>query len=129
MGKKVMVTSFGKQVRKYRIDITATLFDMAQALDVSTAYLSAMELGKKKLSNEFVKRVVHYFSTHGIDAQDLYPAADRSRKEITVNAQDEDANGRELIGAFARRFSQLPQNKRDKLWELLGEQKDGENGL
>lgn len=42
-----MLTRFGKQLRKLRIDREERLKDMADRLNVTTAYLSAVENGKR----------------------------------------------------------------------------------
>ena len=43
-----MLTSIGRFLRKLRIDHGEILKDMADALGVSSAFLSAVENGKKK---------------------------------------------------------------------------------
>lgn len=42
-----MVTAFGKFCRKLRIDRGQIMLDMAESLQVSPAFLSAVENGKK----------------------------------------------------------------------------------
>ena len=44
-----MITSVGKYLRKLRIDNGEILRDMADVLNVSSAFLSAVENGKKKM--------------------------------------------------------------------------------
>ncbi|WP_309460957.1 helix-turn-helix transcriptional regulator [Escherichia coli] len=46
--RRNMVTSFGKTLRKMRIDRGMVLKNMADLLGVSSAYLSAIELGKSE---------------------------------------------------------------------------------
>ena len=49
-----MVTSFGKALRKLRIDRGMVLKNMADMLGVSSAYLSAIELGKRAIPDSLV---------------------------------------------------------------------------
>ena len=51
------ITEFGKAVRKARIDASVTLGDMAEALEVSPPFLSAMETGRKKISEDWVRKI------------------------------------------------------------------------
>ena len=44
-----MLTEFGKFVRKLRIDNGTVLGEMAKSIAVSSAYLSAVENGKKNI--------------------------------------------------------------------------------
>ena len=44
-----MVTEFGKFTRKLRVDSDELMKDMAKKLGVTTSYLSAVEVGKRKV--------------------------------------------------------------------------------
>ena len=52
-----MVTAFGKFLRKLRVDRELTLRDMATSLGISSAYLSAMELGKRTIQPQLVDKI------------------------------------------------------------------------
>ena len=52
-----MLTSLGKFLRKLRIDIGETLRDMADKLSVSSAFLSAVENGKKKMPESWFAKI------------------------------------------------------------------------
>ena len=43
-------TSFGKEIRKLRVDYDQTQKDLAKLLGVSPAFLSAVEVGKKQVT-------------------------------------------------------------------------------
>lgn len=45
-----MLTPFGKAARKWRIDHDIKQEEMARSLGISCAFLSAVELGRKKLN-------------------------------------------------------------------------------
>jgi transcriptional regulator with XRE-family HTH domain len=46
-----MLTPFGKKVRKLRIDVGVTLKSMADAMGVTSSYLSAIETGKRAVTD------------------------------------------------------------------------------
>ena len=48
-----MLTPFGQIVRKKRIDKFLTLKEMADALGVSSAFLSAVEMGRKAIPDDW----------------------------------------------------------------------------
>ena len=114
------ITPFGKQVRKYRIDADLTLSDMAEELDVSPAYLSAIETGRKPLNDELVRRCVGYFRKHNIDAAVLLRLADLRRKQVSVAHLEEDE--RAAFAALARKLPELPKSKRRQLLEKIIEE-------
>jgi transcriptional regulator with XRE-family HTH domain len=55
------VTDFGLIVRKLRLELNLRMKDMATALDVSSAYLSAVELGNRQLTPQLCARTYGYF--------------------------------------------------------------------
>ena len=52
-----MLTEFGKILRKLRIDRQELLRDMAKNLEVSSAYLSAVETGKRKIPIDWCSKI------------------------------------------------------------------------
>ena len=57
-----MVTDFGKMIRVYRLEHGLMLKDMADKLNVPSSYLSAMEMGRKTISKEFIEKLIGLFS-------------------------------------------------------------------
>jgi len=110
------LTPFGKQARKYRIDAGTTLGDMADELDLSAAYLSAVETGRKAITDKVVAGAINYFRKYGIDASDLEALADRSRE--TVNLHHLDEVQKMAAAAFARKLPEMDGNA-DQLREFL----------
>jgi hypothetical protein len=115
------ITDFGKAVRKARIDAGATLVQMADELDTSPSFLSALEMGRKKIPAAWVEKIEAFFARHGVNGLDLAPLADVANKSVSldglspaqqmlvagfarVNLNDQElANLRELLGATKRR--------------------------
>ena len=52
-----MLTSIGRFLRKLRIDNGEILKDMAEALGGSSAFLSAVENGKKKMTEGWIEKL------------------------------------------------------------------------
>lgn len=116
----MQLTMFGKEVRKYRIEANAKLKEMAQALKVSSAYLSAVEMGRKPLNDAVVSGAVEFFRKRKIDAHNLFELADRSRTRLDLTSYSDESKA--LLLAFARRLPELTERKR-KFWleELDGD--------
>lgn len=70
-----MLTRFGKQLRKLRIDRGEKLKDMADRLDVTTAYLSAVENGKRTVPDAWVYAIIENYHLSDNEAQELQRAA------------------------------------------------------
>lgn len=118
---KSTLTEFGAQVRKYRIDVNVTLKTMAEELGVSSAFLSAVEMGRKNLTTDIVEKSVAFFDKRDIDASDLRTLASRSVKRLDLETFDD--KSREMVLAFARRFPTLSEFNKREIEDLL---KNGE---
>ncbi|SFM55988.1 helix-turn-helix domain-containing protein [Nitrosomonas communis] len=94
------LTDFGKTVRKARLDAGETLLTMAKSLNVSAAFLSAMETGRKKISEEWVNKICLFFNERGIDVEKLRVYADISNKSVSIDGCDPDTQI--LIAGFLR---------------------------
>lgn len=103
----MMLTEYGKAVRKLRIDLAMTLRDMAAELGLTPAYLSGVETGRKPVGDRLVRDVITLLARRGVDAEHLMEAAVRSRKEVRLRVQEARDDQRELAVVLARRFSNL----------------------
>jgi transcriptional regulator with XRE-family HTH domain len=80
------MTPFGARLRALRADRGVTLKHLAQALQISAAYLSALEHGKRGApSPGLVHQVNEFFGLIWDDADDLTRLARLSNPRVTVN--------------------------------------------
>lgn len=100
-----MITPFGIAIRKRRLDKGLRLLDLAQKLNLSSSFISAVETGKKPIPADFVDAVVKAMGLTPTEAAELQRAADRSRTAIDIDGLQ--GNQRELVAAFARRLHDL----------------------
>ncbi|WXL27733.1 hypothetical protein WG219_09900 [Ectopseudomonas mendocina] len=79
---------------------------MAEAMSISSAHLSGIEYGEKRLSDKHVESAIDFFRPMVSEDQlmDLQIAAEQS-KDI-VNTAELDADARGLVAAFARRLQE-----------------------
>ncbi|EKZ6404524.1 helix-turn-helix transcriptional regulator [Klebsiella aerogenes] len=114
-----MVTSFGKTLRKLRIDRGMVLKNMADILGVSSAYLSAIELGKRAIPDSLVNTVATAFGLSGQEINDLKRQAEISQPSLKVDLSDAEDQNKELMLVFARKFKDLSPEQLDKLNKML----------
>lgn len=80
------MTPFGLRLRELRRDKGVTQKEMARALGISAAYLSALEQGRKgKPGWDFVQRVIAYFNVIWDDADELRRLARVSHPRVVVD--------------------------------------------
>ena len=122
------ITEYGKIVRKARIDADLTMLDMAEDLGVSSAYLSALEVGRKRIPSDFLGKVIDYLKgkVPTLDTDRLRDAVAISNNSIPVDGLSVDHQF--LVAGFAR--TNMSQADIDDFQNLLAkvrsnnEQKD-----
>lgn len=107
-------TAIGKALRKLRIEQDERLLDMAGRLEKSSAFVSAVETGKKAPPAGFEELVISTYRLVGEAAEALRSAADRSRQAFTLEANT--ALQRDTAGLMARKMDTLSA---DELHEIL----------
>src|SRR5690606_32501022 len=83
---RTAMTPFGEKLRAIRAARGLALKDMAAGLQVSPAYLSAMEPGRRgKPSRRFVHRVCQFLGIIWDEAEELQHLADLSHPRVVVD--------------------------------------------
>lgn len=109
--KATTLTPLGEKLRQLRQARSVTQAEMAEALNVSSAYLSALEHGKRGLPNwAFVQRIVGYFNLIWDDADELETLAFLSHPRVVVDTVDLSPNATRLANLFAQRIGDLSAN-------------------
>lgn len=116
-----MVNSFGKFCRKLRIDRSERLFDMAEKLGVSSAFLSKVENGQKKPPKEWYEDLVHLYDLNSGQAQELEQCMYEAQNYDCIDISGMNDCDRMMMLSFARKFESLDKNK---LKKLLDEESD-----
>jgi len=80
------MTPFGEAIRRLRAERGVSQRQMASAIGVSPAYLSALEHGNRsEPSWEFVQRVIGYFNIIWDEAEELQVLAGLSRPKVVID--------------------------------------------
>lgn len=96
------MTPFGEAVRRIRRERGITQKEMAKALNVSPAYLSALESGKRgRPGFDFLQRVAGYLNIIWDEADDLFRVAAISHPRVVVDTSGLPAD----YTAFANRLA------------------------
>lgn len=110
-------TEFGKVVRIARLNAGVKLNDMAEALDVSPAFLSGLETGRKKISDEWLEKITGYVrNVLKIEAPDLEVAAAVTNKSVNLDGLS--PQHQMLVAGFAR-IRELDAETEKRFHELL----------
>lgn len=110
------MTPFGEKLREIRAERGLALKDMAEGLQVSPAYLSAMEHGRRgKPSRRFVHRVCQFLGIIWDDAEELQRLADLSHPRVVVDTAGLSVKATLFANRLADRIGGLEEAQLDRL--------------
>ena len=116
-----MITNLGKELRKLRLDLGITLYDMAKAIDVSSALLSSVETGKKPATKALMDKLAFAYQAVRNQRASFDQLAEETQKEVRIRIDNEDPESKELALVFARNFNTLDQHDVQRLLAVFSE--------
>lgn len=118
-----MISSLGKFLRELRIENQEILRDMADNLDVSSAFLSAVENGKKKMPDSWYEKLANLYSLTEKQQEELKQAVMESSDVVELDITHSACYQRDLAVSFAREFNSIDEDLCKKLLNLLNKKK------
>lgn len=116
------MTPFAEAIRELRRRKGVTQKEMAAAIGVSPAYLSALEHGRRgKPSFDLLQRVAGYFNIIWDEAEQLFQIANASVPRIVVDTAGLSPSHTRLANTLARKISQLPPDRVERIQAMLEE--------
>ena len=102
------MTPLGARLRALRAERGVTLKQMAAALRVSSAYLSALEHGKRgRPTWMLLQRIIAYFNVIWDEAEELIRLAELSDPRVTIDTAGLSPEATELANRLAREIGNL----------------------
>ena len=102
------MTPLGAKLRALRAERGVTLKQMAAALRVSSAYLSALEHGKRgRPTWMLLQRIIAYFNVIWDEAEELIRLAELSDPRVTIDTAGLAPEATELANRLAREIANL----------------------
>lgn len=114
-----MPTSLGQFLRRLRLEHGEILKTMAEKLNVTSAFLSAVENGKKKMPVSWYQKLAQLYSFSEKQKLELEQAVMESSDVVELDLQKVSCGRRDLAISFARRFESLDEETSKKILELL----------
>lgn len=114
------MTPFGEEIRRYRKERGISQKKMAQDLEVSPAYLSALEHGHRGAPSwALVQNIIRYFNIIWDEAEALEQLARISHPRIVVDTAGLSSQATKLVNELARTIKRLPEEKIETLLKTL----------
>ena len=120
------MTPFGEKIRKLRVDRGITLKQMSLAIGVSSAYLSALEHGKRGRPGwHLIQRIIAYFNIIWDEAEEVARLARISHPRIAIDTSGLNPLATELANRLADDIARLEPNTLNDMLALLAAKKTG----
>jgi transcriptional regulator with XRE-family HTH domain len=114
------MTPFGVKIRELRRQRGVSMKDMARAIGVTPAYLSALEHGHRGLPSWYlVQRIIAYFNVIWDEAEDIARLARISHPRVVVDTSGLSPKATELANRLAEQISDLDDTEIDRHIALL----------
>ena len=114
-----MITSLGKFLRKLRIDHGEILKDMADKLNVTASFLSAVENGKKHMPSSWNNLICSLYKLDVYQIEEFTTAVAESEEKIELFLGEATNEQKELAISFARKFTDFDERQVKRFFELL----------
>jgi len=122
------MTPFGQRLRELRRQRGVTQREMAAALGVSPAYLSALEHGHRGMPSwSLVQKVIGYFNVIWDEAEELQRLAALSDPRVVIDTAGLSPSATRLANLLAARIGEFSEAELAGLARLL-EESGGEPG-
>ena len=116
-----MLTVFGKFLRILRMDTGELLKTMADKLEVTSSFLSAVENGKKKIPVDWVEKISRLYFLSDDKFIELQNAVCETNQCVEIGLSNLNCQQRELAFSFARKLNDIGDEELQKLWVILKE--------
>jgi transcriptional regulator with XRE-family HTH domain len=114
------VTPFGERLRAMRAERGVSQKEMAAAIGVSAAYLSALEHGRRgSPSWTLIQKIIGYFNIIWDDAEELARLAETSHPRVKVDTSGLSPAATELANLLAENIGGLDEETLRRLGETI----------
>lgn len=114
-----MLTDFGRFLRKIRIDRGEVIKDMAEKLEVTASFLSAVETGKRNIPDYWIDKIAELYHLEEDTKTELKAAAANSVRYIKLNLENLQGSKREAAILFAKEFDNMDDATVNQIQTLL----------
>ena len=114
-----MITEIGRFLRKLRIDEGEILLNMAEKLEVTVSFLSAVENGKKRMPSSWNTKICNLYNLSNEQMEEFTKAIAHTEETIEMNLSNSGLKNKELAVSFARKFPDLNDEHTEQIKKIL----------
>lgn len=116
------MTPLGERIRALRHERSVSQKEMAAAIGVSAAYLSALEHGRRGVPTwTLIQKIIGYFNIIWDDAEELQRLAEVSHPRVMLDTSGLTPGATELANLLAEEIGKLGEDDLDRLTASIRE--------
>ncbi len=119
-----MISKFGTYIRKIRKEENESLRSMAKKLDISPAFLSAMEVGRKSIPLEYVEKIKSLYSLTDLQVIELENSIYETNEKVSIELINMSEAQKNVSLIFARKIQTADENLLQKLKDALADEQN-----
>lgn len=119
-----MISKFGVEIRKIRSKKGDSLRKMAMRLGISSAFLSAMEVGRKTIPLDYVDKIALLYSLNEEEKAVLLDSINETNQRVSLELEKMTENQKNISLIFARKINSADDELLEKLRKVLLEDED-----
>ena len=112
-------TEFGEYFRILRIKHHEVLADVKEFLGVTSAFISAVECGKKKVPEDWIDKIVNHYSLNDNEKQQLIDSIEKSKNSINIDIASSTPEQKSFALQFQRSFKDLDEESMKDIQMIL----------
>lgn len=105
------LSRFGVFCRKLRLENRELLYDMAEKLGVSSAFLSKVENGKGKPPADWRQKIISFYNLEKDDIEELDAALFEAENRKSIDISGFSDENKAFMWSFARKLDSLDHKK------------------
>lgn len=119
-----MISKFGIYVREIRKKSNDSLRTMAKKLDVSAAFLSSMEVGRKMIPNEYVEKISNLYNLSEEERDKLEDSINETNNRVSLELEKMNEGQKEISLMFSRKIKNADPELIEKLRKALSDEEN-----
>lgn len=114
-----MISKFGIFIREIRERENDSLRTMAKKMNVSAAFLSALEVGRKTIPLDYVNKIKELYNLNDEETKRLEDSINETNNRVNIELDEMNEHQKELSLVFARKIKNADDDLIEKLRKVL----------
>ena len=115
-----MLTRYGKELRKIRLERNLTMTEMANALGITSTFLSMIENGQRNIPEDETSKVCTLYHLSNDEQLVLQKSEYASRKVLKMNLAGMETERKELLLRLSDNITSLTSSQINQMNHIMG---------